>query len=694
MSDSLSYQAISDSFDINKAIETMKGFIAEMTENIDGYQDRVAQKQMVWEIIKTFAETEGTRTAIIEAPTGTGKSIGYLLPFLAIRDQYETVFSNGQLVKRKPRMCVSTNTIALQEQLIEKDIPMLKKALGVDFTAALIKGRRNYICDSKINKLSTGEVEFKTPQEIEHFKMISKHKDVKDREDFPKFIDNMSWMSFSAGENECTGQECPFYEDCAYYKQKSIAMKADVSVVNHTLLLLEEVVEHSILPPHDILVVDEAHNLPSVATDLATKTVTKGAISSALKGTLEHSHPLTEKLLDNPSLLEEYLSTVREIMHTEDMFFSEVTALTMDLNEKNPYRVIKSLPPHLVEVGNLLLSKTKELSDLLHRVEIKDLDEEDWITEKNNIFNKFSSTVATYGELMEGKRENEVHWFQRIEQKSGVRINLCIAPVFMDEFLGSALNSENRTVILTSATMGTKNDLSYMAKELGLRSYTGKQLQSPFDYKTNALLYIPNGLVSPQESGFDDYIAGETLELINTTKGKTLVLFTSYSSLNYVYEKLQHTLKLSYTVFKQGEDTKKNLLEKFQSDENSILFATSSFWEGVDIQGESLISVILTKLPFESPDSPMMKEKFNILKSMNKNSFTEETLPAAIMKFKQGHGRLIRTNKDYGVVSILDNRINTKRYGKNFIESLPFSYITNKIDDVEHFLENVKKQPL
>lgn len=693
-------EEIRERISAEEAAKNLQYYFNKISSHYGNYEERASQKSMIWSIVKAFEMGEH---AIIEAPTGTGKSLAYLLAFLSVWDQFEDKQNQeGEITERKPKLCIATNTIALQEQLMAKDIPFFKDIIGSNFKAALIKGRNNYVCEKNLSAIVKNPEKglFTSLEETNQYNVMvedildSKGKIVKgERSDLSEVVTDELWRKVSIDSANCTKKSCEFYETCPFYKAKKENAKADVLVTNHSMFFADLKVKMEtnfdipdlVLPNFDYVVFDEAHNLEDVAAGFLGATLSRSLfrrLTGDIKNKLTTDEKVAEDFDKDPILKQDILGQLQVIDNHVENFFIEIVREATNQTEKGkersttrrlfqPIEDLKRIEHHL---SGELKSLNKQLESAIEALDIEGSENADTI---RNFADRATVLVGKLNTFCYHKEAETVYWIEAPDR--GKRLDdrhhyakCCYSPISVGPTLAKNMFDMLQNVVLTSATLGS-DDLQYVASRLGIERYIGKMYHSPFDYKEQSALYVPAKTVNPKSNEFNDYAEKEIKELIKMSKGRTLVLFTSYFMLNSMSDKLSEyiTKELGYTFLKQGDMQRTPLIDKFRSDTHSVLFATSSYWEGIDVQGDSLSSVIITKLPFDVPDQPIIQARMDDINNKGGNAFADYQVPMAIMKFKQGFGRLIRSTTDKGVVTVLDERIIKMGYGKRFLRSLP-----------------------
>jgi ATP-dependent DNA helicase DinG len=625
-----------------------------LPKNIQGYEVREPQISMSTMIESALANNEHV---LAEAGTGTGKSVAYLLPL------------HLHLKQNGGRAVVSTGTIALQEQLIQKDIPLLEATLHKNFRARLAKGKANYLCKlrlaTELNQLAGMFLDSEANQllQIEEWAANSQTGDKAEL----LTEQNEIWSKVCADDN-CTGRRCVYYAECFVTRAKQLLSDAQIIITNHNLFCLDLAVKDKsdgnayILPDYEIVCVDEAHKIEEIARAALSKQCSIFRLPLLLKQ-VQKIPGADWNLIEGAKL-------------QNDHFFN--MAATLDKSDKFRFRPNNAL----IEQGNKLLQIVEGIAK----------------TESDGMSDHDASVLGNVGKLfwdlvyiLSADQGRNVYWVEKTRSaRGGQKVTLNGTPIDVAPLLRDMLfeNDEINSVIMTSATLSTGGKFDYLKKSVGCSLSRELIVESPFDYSQQCLLYLPSNLPEPNSPNFHQGITTIIHDILQATNGRALVLFTSYKGMNEVYSSLQD--RLPWRVLKQGDMPKRALLDAFRDDVHSVLMATATFWEGVDIIGESLSCVIIDRLPFSVPDDPISQAKADALKRNGGNVFAHLNMPEAILKLKQGFGRLIRTGTDRGVVAILDSRITGKGYGKVFLRSLPGARVVRELADVEWFMGEVE----
>jgi len=604
--------------------------------------------------------------ALIEAGTGVGKSFAYLLPAIHYALEY------------REKVVISTNTITLQEQLIEKDIPFLNAVLPLEFTAVLGKGRSNYLCLRRLAQASKKQKGlFANASQLKELWMIEDWAYTTEDgslSDFTRQPPEGIWMKVCCENNNCLGKRCDSKKKCFFNRARRRLANADIIVVNHHLLFSDLALRmsgHSILPNHKVLILDEAHTAEDAASSYFGIHISNHAVSHLLNSLYNPKSGKGFLAGFDDSLAEKAVEDVRQV-HKE--FFNAVATWCETKAPKNHrVKIIDFVPDRL---SGALKALSVVLRNLREMASVKE-DE----VEINSFVDKALLLSIGIERFVKHAEENCVYWVDLTPGKRR-RISLECSPISVSGVLRENLFDRLDSAILTSATLctGQEGSFDFAKRRLGLpdgpcgKEVLELKLGSPFDYARQVKIHIPKGLPDPSASEAYEIAATERIKhYLYMTGGKAFVLFTNAAMMKRVYEKLHPILeKKKITALLQGEGIPRSLmLNKFREEVNSVIFGTDSFWQGVDVRGESLSNVIITKIPFSVPDRPMIEARLEEIAARGRNPFWEYSVPEAIIKFKQGFGRLIRTGEDKGIVVVLDSRILSKRYGRLFIKSLP-----------------------
>ena len=619
---------------------SLESIFFRLEETLASFEDRPQQVEFAKAIERAI---KAAKPGIFEAGTGTGKSLAALIP---------------AALSRK-RVVVSTATIALQEQYISKDIPCLQTLLPFDIKAALFKGRSNYLSIRRYedHKLQS-EIDSRLIKWLE-----STRKGDRSELDFLPGMD--TWSEIASDSDDCLRQKCSTYNQCFYFKSKREAELADIIVVNHALLLIDAVSGGAILPPYEVLIVDEAHQLPEIATK-------SFSVGLSLRG-IQLLAAKAAKQIAAPAHL---VHNMEE--SAEELFFRVHQAFPLGKTRlRNPLEGISDLL-----TGIHLLRDWMSGQEFEHILDVDNQRDKMKLKAKKLI--NLASTYIRCLDLLEDLDAEWVFWVEKSD-KVARKTEIVAAPLEVAQFLQQYIFEKPglESSIWMSATLATVGDdpFKYFKGLVGApRNVVQAQVASPFNYAKQSALYLPGGMPEPNSSEYNRAAARKMEELVEITQGRAFLLFTSYSAMNSVYNNLAD--RLHFPSKKQGDMPRNRLLDWFKETPNAILFATASFWEGVSVDGDQLSAVIIDRIPFQSPDDPVYEARCEQLKQEEGSSwFAELALPYAMMRLKQGVGRLIRTKTDRGIVAILDPRMTSKAYGRAILSCLPAMTVIKSIKD-------------
>lgn len=620
-----------------------------------GYEPRPGQLTMALEVARAFQEGD---FALIEAGTGTGKTLAYLLP--ALMSGKKTI--------------VSTGLKNLQDQIFDKDLPFIRKFFGDNFRAARLKGRENYLCLFFLKKALAQSSLFENQDEIllkevANWAPRTKHGD---RSEFPFLPESgQLWAEISAPAERCLGQRCPNFGDCHLWRARREAAAADLVLVNHHLFMADLAVRAGgygeVLPDWDAAVFDEAHLLEEAATSYFGRSLSSAALLG-LKRDLERT--LSSLSLTHGSRIQPLADVFgRQAEALGANFYRQPGEWELGLDND---RETGPLREYLLNFHHDTLALAESLKS-----PARDNDE------LAPVLARVMEAAGTMLFLAEGSNREYVYQAER----QGRRLTLSAFPIKVAGQLSEALLSSGRTLVFTSATLSAGSDFSFFKERLGLwPEIKGLAIESPFDYQNRTLTYLPLTLPPPTAPNFSEAACREIEALLNLSRGRALVLFTSHRNMNYVADQLRARIK--WPLLRQGDMGRAAILDEFKRQTSSVLLATHSFWQGVDVPGESLSAVIVEKLPFPRPDRPLVRARSRLLEEEGRDSFMEYYLPEAALTLKQGLGRLMRQSRDQGLLAVLDVRLLKKGYGKKLLRTLPPSRQTSDLAEVAEFFKN------
>lgn len=657
------------------------------------YEQRSPQIEMLRSVTRAFSRG---RHLLVEAGTGTGKSFAYLIP--------AAIWS----LQNDLRVVISTNTINLQDQLYKKDIPDLCQALNIDLRSAILKGRSNYLCPRRLEAMRQ-----RGPDNVDEMRVLAKilvwqlQSNSGDRGEINLNgpAEREIWLRLSADDEGCRSENCQVRSQggCPFYRARQVALGAHIVIVNHALLLADISAGNRVLPDYSYLIIDEGHHIEAATTDALSFHVTQGDLIRLLRelggsssGILGYLLTLLQDFLRPSELaamhqaMQRATDLIFRLDHEFKEFFNVIQEFLVEQRDGRPIgnygqqeRILeptRTLPTWTnVELAwdvthetavllmNLLAEIYKKAAELT-QIENVDEDLEDTLDSLSNTYRRLIDADSRLTALVSSPSKNEVYWVEIQPGRNQLALNA--APLNIGPLMEQYLWNEKNSIILTSATLTTNEGFDYLRNRLNAVIADEIQLGSPFDYENSALLYLVNDIAEPGDSnGHQRDVERTLIRLSKATNGRLLALFTSYAQLRRTSTAITPALaEAGITVYEQGEGASANtLLETFREADKAVLLGTRSFWEGVDIPGEALSVLVIVKLPFDVPSDPIIAARSETFE----DPFNQYHLPEAILRFRQGFGRLIRTQYDRGVVVILDKRILTKRYGRAFLESLP-----------------------
>jgi ATP-dependent DNA helicase DinG len=658
-----------------------KGLIARRHPNYEYRPGQVAMAEAVAEALTQ------KRHLLVEAGTGTGKTLAYLIPAIA----------SGR------RVIISTGTKNLQEQLFYKDIPFLQSVLPRKFKAMYLKGRSNYVCLSRLKRADATPI-LQGLDEVDFFEMVKQwaySSETGDRAELVELPENVSfWRHIDARSDICIGQKCPDFDQCFITRARQQAVESEIIIVNHHLFFADLALRGKeygqVLPDYSAVIFDEAHQLEDVAAQYF------GASAS--------NYQVDDLLGDISRMAIADVDTTREVTKVSVRVSKMAEQFWLNFTGTDP----RSTLPRVEGEGRFVIRP--QMFGRKNRN-----GEMDWLPTGDR-FRAFRQSLDRLGAELNGVKEPPPEMdaiLRRVDQlrfdldfvvlndspsfinwceRRGRGIFLQATPIDLSGILNDRLFSRNQSgsdpaekerefkidsAVLASATLTSAGSFDFIRDRLGIDEADELIAESNYDYPTQSLLYLPPKMPDPRDAGFTDAAADEIVKLLNASQGRAFVLCTSNAQMKSLREKVEY--RIDFPVLMQGEGSRSGILDRFRTTPNAVLFATSSFWQGVDVRGEALSCVIIDKLPFAVPSDPVVAARQRYIDSRGGSSFADYSVPAAIIALKQGLGRLIRSETDRGVLSILDPRIVTKGYGQNFLKSLPPARITRKIEEVEKF---------
>jgi ATP-dependent DNA helicase DinG len=628
---------------------------------LPGFEPRPGQREMAAAVEQTLAEGG---TLLVEAGTGTGKTLAYLVP---------------AILSRK-RVLVSTGTKNLQEQIFFKDLPALREALGIPFTATYMKGRGNYLCLHRFDSFKDNPL-FRSIDERVYFRSVEEwacETQTGDRAELTDIPEDVSfWSDISATTEQCIGSECPHFQDCFITRMRQKAAASDVVIVNHHLLCADAAIRHAtfgeVIPDCHYAIIDEAHQLEDVATQYFGFSVSNYRLEELVRDTervvgggVAFDAATARQLQDDTSRLRE----------ASRHLFSEIEWSRRQGGPAVEERVrfTRALASQVSEPGLALVDALQSLEATIRLVKEAPEDLVASARRAAEIRDQLSSLL----------RADDPEFVFFLELR-GRGIFLRAAPIDVSGVIRELLIDRMQTTVLTSATLAVDGSFEYVRARLGVKGARELLLPSEFDFSRQAILYLPRRMPDPRSPGFLASAAEEVVEILRRSDGRAFVLFTSYAALREVRARIEG--RVPFALLVQGSAPRTALLQQFRETPNAVLLATSSFWQGVDVAGDALSCVIIDKLPFTSPGDPITAARIEAVNAAGGNAFADYQVPLAILALKQGLGRLIRTRRDRGALAILDPRIRTMGYGTRFLESLPPAPITHRLEDLERFFE-------
>ncbi|MBI4807813.1 MAG: ATP-dependent DNA helicase [Nitrosomonadales bacterium] len=630
-----------------------------LATEVASFRPRAQQRDMALAVAEAIRDNA---ILVAEAGTGTGKTFAYLVPAL---------LAGGKVV-------ISTGTKNLQDQLFQKDLPMVRDALKAPVSVALLKGRSNYVCHYHLSLAQSNGL-FKTREDVKHLAKIvnyAKMTQSGDKSGLADVPENAPiWMHVTSTRDNCLGQECPQHTECFVLKARKEAMEADVVVVNHHLFFADVMLRDEgvaeLLPACNTVIFDEAHQLPETASLFFGESLSTSQLFDLSQDSRIEALSNAKDFAALPVACDELDKASRDFR----LVFKKEGRMAAEATEN-----FKDFAPALKTLGEKLSKLTGLLEKQAERSEGLE-----------NCWQRAQALAQQLKHWQDGDVPETVRWLEIFHHS----LQLNTTPLSIAEIFKKQISGHPRAWIFTSATLAVKQNFSHYQHEMGLTEARTACWDSPFNYPEQALLYVPNNLPEPNTEGYTDAVVQAALPLIEASKGRAFLLFTSLRAMQHAYEILQAEFDrkgLLYPLMIQGEGSRNELLSRFRDHGNAVLLGSQSFWEGVDVRGEALSLVIIDKLPFAPPDDPVLAARIAELNKQGRNAFMEFQLPRAIINLKQGAGRLIRDEKDRGVLMICDPRLISKHYGKRIWQSLPpFKRTRDESEAVSFFSESDDK---
>jgi ATP-dependent DNA helicase DinG len=621
-----------------------------LESRLPSYEHRPSQQVMAEAVLDAIANRH---PLCVEAGTGTGKTLAYLIPSL---------FCNQRVI-------VSTATKNLQDQIFFKDIPFIREHLFPNLSVTYMKGRQNYLCLKKLHEQQPPQETHEAPEPWGALSEWVQETETGDRSELSWMRDDDSlWRNLDARSDTCAGQKCSYFDQCYVTRMRQRALEADLIVVNHALFFANLALENDeighVLPSFSVLILDEAHEVEDIAANHFGKQISNYQVEEFCRN--------FRKVFSNAP---EAMRPLDQVQASSTAFFDSFPGLAGRYS-LNFYQLPDGTEVDLrAEVLDSYQRLQQSLSGLYHSMEQRT----ERPAEADPLIRRLEQMRVTLEAIFDLENSENVYWFDNRARGVFLHVN----PIEVAPILQQKLFSRTDTTIFTSATLTTHNNFEYFAERLGILEAKEVITTSEFDYLEQTMLYIPGSFPEPRSDHYLPRALHEIQEILGITRGHAFLLFTSFSQMNRVYEALRE--EIPFPLFRQGELPKNQLLEMFRDTPHAVLCATSSFWQGVDVQGDALRAVIIDKLPFLVPTEPLVAARINWLEKEGTNSFLRYSVPKAIITLKQGLGRLIRSRRDRGILAVLDSRLRTRSYGKLFIDSLPKCAITDNIDRLRDF---------
>ena len=618
-------------------------------KEVPGFAPRESQQAMADAVEEAIADGH---SLIAEAGTGTGKTFAYLVPAL----------------RSGKRVIVSTGTKTLQDQLFHRDLPRVREVLGARLRTSLLKGRANYICLYRLDQTHK-EGRLASREQASHLQATrawAQRTSSGDRGEFADVPeDSPLWPRVTSTAENCVGAECPMFADCFVVKARRAAQEADVVVVNHHLLFADLAIKQEgfgeILPGANAFILDEAHQIPELAGQFFSNSVTSRQITELASDALAECGAVSGALASLREPIEAITPAVKKVRHSLDRLPAKggFAAVENDAEIQTDLHALNDALHALVDA----LEKHAERSRGL-----------------TSVYERASDMHQRLQDVTDGSANGAVHWYELSTHGFAFHAT----PLDLAPPLRALREQSNASWIFTSATLSVAGEFQHFSRQLGLEDPVAMSLASPFDFTRQALAYVPKGLPEPNDPNYTECVVAAARPVLDAARGRTFMLFTSHRALRRAAELL---VDIPYPLFVQGTAPRHQLLTEFRESGNGVLLGAASFWEGVDVAGEALSCVIIDKLPFAAPDDPVLEARLSALRENGGNPFFDWQVPAAVIALKQGAGRLIRDIADRGVLMLCDPRITSRAYGKLFLKSLPPLPLTRELADVQKFFD-------
>ncbi|MCX7194100.1 MAG: ATP-dependent DNA helicase [Proteobacteria bacterium] len=620
-----------------------------LATEVSSFRPRAQQREMALAVADAI---KNNAILVAEAGTGTGKTFAYLVPAL---------LGGGKVI-------ISTGTKNLQDQLFQKDLPMVRDALKAPVSIALLKGRANYVCHYHLERTAS-DGRFATREDIKHLGKIKKYAKVSNTGDKSGVADVPEnapiWLQVTSTRDNCLGQECPNHKECFVLHARTEAMKADIVVVNHHLFFADVMLRDEgvaeLLPACNTVIFDEAHQLPETASLFFGENLSTSQLIDLAQDTRIEALTSAKDFAQLPKACDELDKAARDLRLVFKKEGRMPAIATESFREFAP--ALKNLGEKLAQIGSMLekqAERSEGLENCWQRAQAFAQQLKNWV----------GISPPPQPSPSKGEEDGFVRWLEVYHHS----LQLNATPLSIADIFEKQIESTARAWIFTSATLAVKQDFSHYQSEMGLLKATTACWDSPFDYEKQALLYVPGNLPEPNSEGYTEAVIQAALPMLEASRGRAFLLFTSLRAMQRAYEILLAEFDRrgwNYPLLLQGEGSRNELLTRFREHGNAVLLGSQSFWEGVDVRGEALSLVIIDKLPFAPPDDPVLAARIAQITKQGRNAFMEYQLPRSIITLKQGAGRLIRDENDRGVLMICDPRIITKQYGKRIWQSLP-----------------------